>query len=77
MTHNLNLPQRPPPPPTRISPPRPQIPPYIKPTAIRPILSPISIITIISIKQPLLPNIITTDKIIPIIIPNLINLRQP
>ena len=68
MAHNLNSPPRPP---------RPQITPNIKPTSIRPILSPVSINNTILIKQPLLPNTITTDKIIPIITPNLINLPPP
>ena len=71
MAHNLNLPPRPPPP--------HQDHKFhdIKPPAIRPILSPVSINNIISIKQPILPNKTTTDKIIPITIPNLINLPPP
>ena len=45
ITHNLNLPLRPPPP-------WPQIPANIKPTAIRPILLPVPLNNTISIKQP-------------------------
>ena len=74
MDHNLNLPPRPPPPPLRPPPPRPQIPLHIKP-----ILSPVSKNYTISFKKSILPNstTTTTTKIIPNVIPGLLNLSPP